>query len=92
MFTAIFEYTDRILDIVRPRKLLYVALGKSRGFTHLQYHRVDAAHSDGVAPRAKMNQQRARRFRAAQDAEARARNQVVASALWECKFVGFHHM
>ena len=29
MFTAIFEYTSRILDIVRPRKLLYIALGKS---------------------------------------------------------------
>ncbi|KAG1784824.1 XRN 5'-3' exonuclease N-terminus-domain-containing protein [Suillus plorans] len=64
MMLEIFKYTNRVVNMVRPRKLLFMAI-------------------DGVAPRAKMNEQRGRRFRTAQVAKDKVEAHKLAVAEWE---------
>lgn len=78
-----FDYIDRLFNMVRPRKLLFMAIGLCSflGFDLRLFFMFFSLLAmlirfvfwvlncvDGVAPRAKMNQQRSRRFRAAKDA------------------------
>ena len=63
IFRNVYEYTDKVINIVKPQKLIYFAI-------------------DGVAPRAKMNQQRARRFRAAKDAEEQQDREEAVKTNW----------
>jgi 5'-3' exoribonuclease 2 len=68
MMVEVFKYTERVVNMARPRKLLFMAI-------------------DGVAPRAKMNQQRSRRFRAAQEARVKEEERLEAIAEWEGTFL-----
>jgi 5'-3' exoribonuclease 2 len=70
MFNAVFDYVDKLVGVIRPKKFMYLAV-------------------DGVAPRAKMNQQRSRRFRAA--IEAQKSNEIEKNILTEWKRLGLKH-
>ena len=73
MFNAIFDYCDKLIRIIKPRKLIYMAI-------------------DGVAPRAKMNQQRSRRFRAALSAQQSERVAAKIEKEWREKGLPTDHL
>ena len=70
MFNNIFEYIDKIMVIVKPQKVIYMAI-------------------DGVAPRAKMNQQRARRFKGALEIEEQLAREQEIKSTWSNKGIKF---
>ena len=74
MFMAVFRYIEKLVALAQPQKLLYMAIdGRPKEGTKnaLEWH-----VCSGVAPRAKMNQQRQRRFRTATANEV-ARQQAI---------------
>ena len=68
IFDNIHAYTDKVIGIVKPQKVLYLAI-------------------DGVAPRAKLNQQRSRRFRTAKEAEEQKVRETEIKANWRDQIV-----
>lgn len=85
MMLEIFKYTERVVNMVRPRKLLFMAIGEFTVQTSDLQPLIFLTQQDGVAPRAKMNQQRSRRFRTAQEAYEKEEAHKESVALWECE-------
>jgi 5'-3' exoribonuclease 2 len=83
MMVEVFKYTERVVNMVRPRKVLFMAIGESTIYTFDLRPLTSFARQDGVAPRAKMNQQRSRRFRTAQETHEKEEARKESVALWE---------
>lgn len=71
MFNNVFAYVDKVMGIVKPQRLVYMAI-------------------DGVAPRAKMNQQRSRRFRGALEVEEQQAREVQIHSQWVKEGIKFN--
>jgi 5'-3' exoribonuclease 2 len=82
MMVEVFKYTERVVAMVRPRKLLFMAIGMCTPLFNGVLSQM-CCFSDGVAPRAKMNQQRSRRFRSAQEAKDKEAARKESVAMWE---------
>lgn len=78
----IFRYTERIINMIRPRRLLFMAIGMH---CCIALRLVSEVFLDGVAPRAKMNQQRSRRFRSSQEAKEKEEARQESLLLWKCE-------
>eukprot|EP00184_Porphyridium_aerugineum_P002256 CAMPEP_0184697886 /NCGR_PEP_ID=MMETSP0313-20130426/4682_1 /TAXON_ID=2792 /ORGANISM="Porphyridium aerugineum, Strain SAG 1380-2" /LENGTH=1334 /DNA_ID=CAMNT_0027156729 /DNA_START=101 /DNA_END=4105 /DNA_ORIENTATION=+ len=70
MYVEIMRYIDRIMYMIRPRKLVHMAI-------------------DGVAPRAKINQQRSRRFKSAQEMVVEFQEEQKLKKEWKANGVDF---
>lgn len=80
----VFKYTERVVNMARPRKVLMMAIGKLCSLAASgSALKTDLDYADGVAPRAKMNQQRSRRFRAAQEAADKEESRLEAVKMFE---------